>query len=52
MLDKESSEAMASQLEKVGIKVTLQGMESGAFFSKVSSERLPGLAFYAAAHSG
>ena len=47
MLDKESSEAMASQLEKVGIKVALQGMESGAFFSKVSAERLPGLVFYA-----
>jgi peptide/nickel transport system substrate-binding protein len=47
MLDKESSEAMAGQLAKVGIKANLQGMESGAYFNKLTSERVPGLQFFA-----
>ena len=46
LLDKESSEAIAGQLEKVGVKVTLHGMEPGAYFSKSASERLPGLNFF------
>ena len=46
LLDKESSEAIAGQLEKLGIKVTLKGMEPGAYFSKSASERLPGLNFF------
>ncbi len=46
LLDKESSEAIAGQLEKVGIKVTLHGMEPGAYFSKSASERLAGVNFF------
>ena len=46
LLDKEASEAIAGQLEKVGLNVTLHGMEPGAYFSKSASERLPGLNFF------
>jgi peptide/nickel transport system substrate-binding protein len=49
MLDKETAEAIAGQLAEVGIDVTLEGMEPGAYFSKVSSERLPGIHFAASA---
>jgi peptide/nickel transport system substrate-binding protein len=47
MLDKEASQAIAGQLAKVGVKAELQGMESGAYFSKVSKEKVPGLNFFA-----
>jgi peptide/nickel transport system substrate-binding protein len=47
MLDKESSEAMVGQLEKVGIRAQLQGMESGAYFNKLTSEKVPGANFFA-----
>ncbi|HYY88028.1 MAG TPA: ABC transporter substrate-binding protein, partial [Chloroflexota bacterium] len=46
MLDKESSEAMAGQLAKVGVKANLQGMESGAYFNKLTAERVPGANFF------
>jgi peptide/nickel transport system substrate-binding protein len=47
MLDKEASQAIAGQLARVGVKAELQGMESGAYFSKVSKEKVPGLNFFA-----
>jgi ABC-type transport system substrate-binding protein len=42
-LDKEASEAIAGQLGKVGIRVKLTGMESGAYFRKLSTEKVPGM---------
>jgi len=47
MLDKEASQAIAGQLAKVGIKVNLQGMEPGSFFSRMSKEKVGGLNFFA-----
>ena len=46
-LDKETSEAIAADLAKVGITVNLIGRESGAFYSKVGTERVSG-AIYSA----
>lgn len=47
VLDKESTEAMAAQLAKVGVKAKPQGLESGAYFSKTSAEKVPGMNFFA-----
>jgi peptide/nickel transport system substrate-binding protein len=49
LLDKETAEAIAGQLARVGVRVQLQGLEAGAFFSRVSGERVPGLHFAATA---
>jgi peptide/nickel transport system substrate-binding protein len=46
LLDKEASEAIAGDFKKVGIDVTMHGMEPGAYFSKSASERLPGVNFF------
>ncbi|MBM3449509.1 MAG: hypothetical protein FJX78_00695 [Armatimonadetes bacterium] len=48
-LDKESVEAIQGQLERVGVRARLQGMEAGAYFSRISSERVPGMNFAASA---
>jgi peptide/nickel transport system substrate-binding protein len=47
LLDKEASQAIAGQLNKVGVKVNLHGMEPAAYFSKAASEKLPGMNFFA-----
>ena len=43
MLDKKFSEAVAAQLAEVGIEVELRGMEVGAYFTKINTERVPGI---------
>jgi peptide/nickel transport system substrate-binding protein len=42
-LDREAAEAIASQLGKIGITVTDQGLESAAYFSKINGEMVPGM---------
>jgi len=49
VLDKEAAQAIADQLGKVGINVTLMGLESAAYFSKVNGERVPGINLYSSA---
>jgi peptide/nickel transport system substrate-binding protein len=47
MLDKEASQAIAGQLARVGVKAKLEGMETGAYFAKMSKEKVPGMNFFA-----
>ena len=47
MLDKEASQAIAGQLAQVGVKAKLEGMETGAYFAKMSKEKVPGMNFFA-----
>ena len=47
MLDKEASQAIAGQLARVGVKAKLEGMETGAYFGKLSKEKVPGMNFFA-----
>ena len=47
MLDKEASQAIAGQLDRVGVKAKLEGMETGAYFAKMSKEKVPGMNFFA-----
>jgi peptide/nickel transport system substrate-binding protein len=47
LLDKEAAAAIAGQLEKVGVKVTLKGSEPAAYFAFTNSlDRTPGLLYY------
>jgi peptide/nickel transport system substrate-binding protein len=47
LLDKEAAAAIAGQLEKVGVKVTLKGSEPAAYFARTNSlDRVPGLLYF------
>ena len=47
MLDKEASQAIAGQLDRVGVKAKLEGMETGAYFAQDVEGEGAGMNFFA-----